>query len=166
MTFGLSLPAFTVLHVYISLIAMVAGIVLVMGMLAGRNSTFWTATFLVTTTLTSLTGFLFPFSELLPSHIVGAISLVVLAVAALAIYVGGLSGHWRWIYVAAALAAFYLNVFVGVVQAFQKIAFLQPLAPTQSEAPFLVAQLAALGIFLLLGYLALRSFHPTMPAHA
>ena len=133
-------------------------------MLAGRKLGVWTALFLATTVLTSATGFLFPFTKLLPSHVFGIISLVVLAAALLALYVFRLEGPWRWIYVATATLALYLNVFVAVVQAFQKLAFLQPLAPTQAEAPFIVAQVAVLAIFAALGFLAVKRFHPLMSA--
>ena len=93
---------------------------------------------------------------------VGIISLLVLAPALLALYAFRLDGSWRWIYVAGAVLALYLNVFVGVVQAFQKLAFLQPFAPTQSEPPFIVAQVAVLAIFVVLGFLAVKRFHPQM----
>jgi hypothetical protein len=108
-----------------------------------------------------VTGLLFPFSGLLPSHVLAIISLVVLALAVLALYVFDLAGIWRWVYVVSAVIALYLNVFVGVVQAFQKVAFLQPLSPTQSEPPFVIVQLAVLVIFILLGGWAVRSFYPT-----
>jgi hypothetical protein len=85
---------------------------------------------------------------------------VVLAAAIVALYGQGLAGPWRWIYVGGAVLALYLNVFVGVVQAFQKLPFLSPLAPTQSEPPFVVAQLVVLGLFVALGILAVRTFHP------
>jgi hypothetical protein len=160
MVLGLSLSAFTTLHVVISLIGIASGLIVLYGMLAGHRMNGWTALFLLTTILTSVTGFLFPFNGWLPSHAVGAISLVVLAAAVFALYVFRLSGAWRWIYVASALAALYLNVFVGVVQAFQKLAVLQPLAPTQSEPPFAIAQLVVLAIFLAAGFLAVRRFHP------
>ena len=160
MILGMSLSTFTTLHVIISLIGIVAGLVVLLGMLGGRKLDGWTAIFLATTVLTSATGFLFPFNKLLPSHVVGIISLAVLAIALLALYGLHLAGVWRWIYVAAAVLALYLNVFVGVVQAFQKLAFLQPFAPTQTEAPFIVAQVAVLAIFAALGVLAVRSFHP------
>jgi hypothetical protein len=163
MILGMSLSTFTTLHVIISLIGIVTGIVVVLGMLGGRKLGGWTAIFLATTVLTSATGFLFPFTKLLPSHVFGIISLVVLAAAVLALYVFRLEGPWRWIYVAGATLALYLNVFVGVVQAFQKLAFLQPLAPTQAEAPFIVAQVAVLAIFAALGFLAVKRFHPLMP---
>jgi hypothetical protein len=163
MILGMSLSTFTTVHVIISLIGIVTGIVVVLGMLGGRKLGGWTAIFLATTVLTSVTGFLFPFTKLLPSHVVGIISLVVLAVAVLALYAFHLDGPWRWIYVAGAILALYLNAFVAVVQAFQKLAFLQPLAPTQAEAPFIVAQVAVLAIFAALGLLAVRRFHPSMP---
>jgi hypothetical protein len=164
MVLGMSLSTFTTLHVIISLIGIVTGVVVVLGMLAGKNLRVWTVLFLATTVLTSATGFLFPFNKLLPSHVVGIISLVVLAAALLALYAFRLDGPWRWIYVAGATLALYLNAFVGVVQAFQKLAFLQPLAPTQAEAPFIVAQVAVLAIFAALGFLAVKRFHPLMPS--
>lgn len=160
MILGLSLSAFVTLHVVISLIGIVSGIIVLFGMLGGSRLPALTAIFLATTLLTSATGFLFPFHKLLPSHIVGIISLLVLAAALLAIYVFALAGPWRWIYVMAATVALYFNVFVGVVQAFQKLAFLQPFAPTQSEPPFVVAQLIVLAIFAALGFLAVRGFRP------
>jgi hypothetical protein len=166
MVLGLSLSTFTTLHVIISLIGIVSGAVVLIGMLGGSRLPSWTALFLATTVLTSVTGFFFPFTKLLPSHVVGIISLVVLAAALLALYVFRLEGPWRWIYVAGAALALYLNVFVGVVQAFQKLAFLQPLAPTQSEAPFLVAQLVVVAIFVVLGVLAVMRFHPETTASA
>ena len=163
MILGMSFSTFTALHVIISLIGIVTGIVVVLGMLAGKNLRVWTALFLASTVLTSATGFLFPFNKLLPSHVFGIISLVVLTAALLALYVFRLEGPWRWIYVAAAVLALYLNAFVAVVQAFQKLAFLQRFAPTQAEAPFIVAQVAVLAIFAALGFLAVKRFHPLMP---
>ncbi len=160
MTLGLSLSAFTMLHVIISLIGILSGLVVLYGMLGSQRLGGWTALFLATTILTSITGFMFPFNGLLPSHVVGAISLVLLAAALLALYAFRLHGAWRWLYVVAAVAALYLNAFVGVVQAFQKVAFLQSLAPTQSEPPFAVAQLVVLAVFLVLGFLAARRFYP------
>lgn len=164
MTLGLSLSVFTTLHVILSLIGIVTGIVVALGMLASKRLPVLTAVFLVTTVLTSVTGFLFPFHQLLPSHVFGIISLVVLVAALAGIYGFRLVGAWRWIYVATALIALYLNVFVGIVQAFQKLSFLQPFAPTQSEPPFLVAQLVVLAIFLALGFLAVRRFRPQAAA--
>jgi len=166
MIMGLSLSAFTTLHVVISLIGIVSGVAVVFGMLTSRRLEALTALFLATTVLTSVTGFLFPFDRLTPAHIVGVLSLAVLAAALFALYARRLAGPWRWIYVVGGLAALYLNAFVGVVQAFQKLAFLQPLAPTQSEAPFLVAQIAVLAAFLALGFVAVTRFRPDGVAQA
>jgi len=160
MILGMSLSMFTTVHVIISLIAIVTGFVVAWGMLADRRLPAWTAIFLATTALTSVTGFLFPFSKLTPAHVFGLISLPVLAAALAALYGRRLSGPWRLVYVVGALLALYLNTFVGIVQGFQKLAFLQPLAPTQSEAPFLVAQIAALAIFIAVGFLAAKKFNP------
>lgn len=163
MVLGMSLATFTLLHVIISLIGIATGLIVLFGMLAGKRLDGWTWLFLATTILTSVTGFFFPFDHLLPSHIVGIISLVVLALAVLARYAFRLSGAWRWIYVVTAVTALYLNCFVGVVQAFLKIPALTPLAPTQSEPPFQIAQGALLVLFIVLGFLATRRFH-TAPA--
>jgi hypothetical protein len=160
MILGMSIATFTILHVVISLVAIVAGIVVVAEWVTGRRSGGWTTLFLTTTILTSVTGFFFPFTTLLPSHIFGVLSLVVLALALVALYVFRLAGAWRWIYVGGAVIALYLNVFVAVVQAFQKLPLLKPLAPTQSEPPFLVAQLVVLVLFVALGVLAVKRFQP------
>ncbi|HEY0338981.1 MAG TPA: hypothetical protein VGC70_16680, partial [Burkholderiales bacterium] len=125
-----------------------------------------TAVFLVTTVLTSLTGFFFPRDHVLPSHIVGIISLAVLAIAIFALYSRELAGTWRWIYVVGAVLALYLNVFVGVVQSFLKIPTLNALAPMQSEPSFVVAQSVVLAIFFVLGITAVRSFRPVANAPA
>jgi hypothetical protein len=160
MILGLSIPGFTTLHVVISLIGIVSGLIVAFGWLRSRRPALCTALFLTTTVLTSVTGFLFPFTAFGPAQVVGAISLVVLAVAIAALYAFRLAGAWRWIYIVTATIALYLNCFVGVVQAFQKLSFLQPLAPTQSEPPFQIAQVAVLAIFVVLGLLAVRRFHP------
>lgn len=158
MILGMSVSAFTTLHVIISLIGIAAGLYVLAGMIGGRKSPVWTAIFLAFTVLTSVTGFFFKSAQIGPPHIIGAISLVVLAIALHAHYGAQLSGRWRWIFVVTALVALYLNVFVGVIQAFQKLRFLQPLAPTQSEPPFLAAQLAVLAIFIVGGWLAVRRY--------
>lgn len=160
MVLGMSLATFTALHVVISLIAIATGLVVAAGMLAGNRLPGWTAVFLVTTVLTSVTGFLFPFTQLLPSHIVGAISLVVLPLALVALYGKGLAGSWRGVYVIGSIFALYLNVFVLVVQAFLKIPPLNRLAPTGSEPPFAIAQIVVLALFIWLGVRAMRRFHP------
>jgi hypothetical protein len=166
MILGMSTSTFTAVHVVLSLIAIGAGIVVLAGMLRARRPAGWTAFFLATTVLTSVTGFFFPVDHLLPSHIVGIISLVVLAIALLALYGYRLAGSWRWLYVGSAVLALYLNVFVGVVQAFEKLPMLSRLAPTQSEPPFLVAQVVVLAIFAVLGIRAGIRFRPmaTRPA--
>lgn len=160
MVFGMSLATFTLLHVAISLIAIVTGLVVATGMGRSNRLPGWTAVFLVTTFLTSATGFGFPFTGLLPSHIFGVITLVVMAVSVPGLYLFHLAGHWRWIYIVGAVFTLYLNVFVLVVQAFLKVPFLTPLAPTQSEPPFAVAQLVALVLCVWLGVRAVRGFRP------
>jgi hypothetical protein len=155
---------FLQVHVLISLIGMLSGIVVLYGLLTGRPFGAWTAVFLATTVLTSLTGFPLEPSGFSPARVVGLISLVLLAIAIAALYGFHLAGTWRWIYVATAVMALYLNVFVGVVQSFQKLPFLQPLAPTQSEPPFVIAQLVVLVAFIALGILAAIRFHPELKA--
>jgi hypothetical protein len=159
MILGLSTSSFTLVHVVLSLIGIFSGAIVLFGMFRSKRPNGWTALFLATTVLTSVTGFFFPRDHLLPSHIVGVISLVVLAVAILAFYGYRLAGSWRWIYVTSAGVALYLNVFVGVVQAFQKLPFLKPLAPTQSEPPFLITQLVMLALFVVLTVVAAIRFH-------
>jgi hypothetical protein len=158
MMLGMSLAAFTTLHVIISLVAIALGFVLVADFLRGRQSARIAGLFLLTTILTSVTGFVFPASAVTPAHIVGAISLAALAAAVLALYAFGLKGIWRPIYIATAVLALYLNVFVGVVQAFQKIGPLATLAPTQSEPPFAIAQTIVLVLAIVVGWLAVRRF--------
>jgi hypothetical protein len=157
---GMSTSSFTVLHVLISLVGIAAGAVVVLGMLKNRRIERRTALFLATTVLTSVTGFLFHSASFGPPHVVGVISLVVLTVTIAALYAYRLHGAWRGIYIVGAVLALYLNVFVGVVQAFQKLSFLEPLAPTQSEPPFLVAQLVVMAAFIVLGIFAVIRFHP------
>ena len=157
---GLSIENFTILHVAISLIGIVSGLIVLFGMLRSRRLPGWTALFLATTVLTSVTGFMFPINGLTPAIVVGVISIVILAIALMALYVKHLSGAWRWIYVTTALAALYFNVFVLIVQSFQKVPALQKLAPTQSEPPFSVTQGVVLVAFLVLGTMAARRFRP------
>lgn len=164
MILGTSVPTFTLVHVVISLIGICSGLVVLFGMFKSKKLEGWTALFLATTILTSVTGFMLPADHLLPSHIVGAISLVVLAVALLALYVKRLTGFWRWLYVVTAVIALYLNDFVLVAQSFQKVPFLNALAPTGSEPPFAIAQLVVLVLFVWFGIVAVRSFHPAAKA--
>jgi hypothetical protein len=161
MTFGLSISDFTVLHVVISMVAIFSGFVVVGAMFAGSKLGGWTAFFLLMTILTSLTGFMFPFRTVTPAIVVGGIASAILLVALWALYRQRLVGGWRMVYVVAAIASLYLNVFVLIAQSFQKVSFLNPYAPTGSEPPFLIAQVTALVAFVLLGVLAARRFHPT-----
>ena len=157
---GMSLSTFTLVHVLISLVGIASGLVVLYGLLSGKRLDGWTALFLISTVLTSVTGFGFPFDHLLPSHKVAILSLVLLAIASLARYGLHMAGAWRWIYVVTAVMALYLNVFVLVFQGFEKVPALKALAPTQSEPPFLVAQLLVLALFIVLGIFAVKKFHP------
>jgi hypothetical protein len=167
MILGMSVQTFTILHVVISLIAIASGFIVVIGMFGSQPQPRWTAIFLLMTILTSVTGFLFPIHGFTPALGVGVISIVLLAVALLALYVKKLAGAWRWIYVVTAIAALWFNVFVLIVQSFQKVAFLNPLAPQvgppfagATNTQFAIAQTAALVVFVLLGIFAVIKFRP------
>jgi len=152
------MTTFTIVHVVLSLIGIISGFVVAAGLLSSKRLDGWTILFLATTLATSLTGFGFPVDRLLPSHVVGAISLVVLAFALYARYRRLMAGGWRSIYVVTAVAALYLNVFVLVVQLFLKVPALNALAPTQTEPPFAIAQLVVLVAFAGLGAAAVKRF--------
>jgi hypothetical protein len=158
----MSLATFTLAHVIISLIGIVAGLVVMFGMLASDRKPGLTAIFLLFTILTSATGFLFPFTQLLPSHMIGILSLVLLAIACIALYVMKLSGPWRWIYVVTALLSLYFNVFVLVIQSFLKIPALTAVAPGNppSGPVFAVVQGIVLVFFVLMIIGAWRRFRP------
>lgn len=160
MIFGISTVAYTLIHVLIALAGIGSGLIVVYGLLTGKTLNGWTAVFLFTTVATSVTGFGFPLDHLLPSHKLAIISLVVLAVAIAARYAFQMAGAWRAVYVITAALALYLNIFVGIVQAFEKIPALKALAPHQTELPFVIAQLGALAIFVILTVLAIKRFHP------
>ncbi len=162
MVLGMSLATFTLLHVLISLVGILAGLVAMVGLLTSNTMRGWTALFLITTILTSVTGFLFPFEKLLPSHIIGILSLVLLAIACLALYGQKLAGPWRWIYVLTAMISLYLNVFVLVIQSFLKIAPLHALAPSipPSEPPFAIVQGIVLVFFVVVTIFAVKKFRP------
>ena len=155
-----AMTTFTKVHVLISLIAIFAGFVIAFGLLTAKRLDGWTALFLAMTLLTSVTGFFFPFHGFTPAIVVGIVSLVVLAIAIFARYGRKLTRAWRWIYVVTAMLALYLNVFVLIVQLFQKVPALKSLAPTQSEPPFQIAQLCALLIFVILTVFAVIRFRP------
>src|SRR5947209_7463977 len=128
------------IHVLLSLIGIASGLAFLYRLLAGGSSDRLTLLFLAATVLTDVTGFPLPPFGFDPARIVGCLSLLLLLGAVVALYVFSLRGAWRWVYVGGAVAALYLNVFVGIVQSFQKLPFLYALAPTQSEPPFLVTQ--------------------------
>jgi hypothetical protein len=159
MVLGMSLGTYTLLHVLISLIGIGSGLIVMFGFWSRKRLDRWTSLFLATTALTSLTGFGFPFEHLLPSHILGVLSLVTLAIAIPARYVFQLAGSWRATYVIAASVALYFNCFVLVAQAFLKAPALHAVAPTGKEPPFLIAQLILLVIFVGLTIGATRKFH-------
>jgi hypothetical protein len=158
MILGMTLSTFTLFHVVLSLVGIASGLIVAYGLISGKRLDSWTAVFLIFTVLTSVTGFLFPFKHLLPSHIVGMLSLLMLAVAIFARYPRRLEGGWRRIYVVCAMVALYLNCFVLVAQAFLKVPALHALAPKGNEPPFLIAQLALMAVFVLLTILAARRF--------
>ncbi|MDE5465606.1 hypothetical protein GWG67_33980 [Bradyrhizobium sp. CSS354] len=165
MVLGLSLPAFTLVHVIISLIGIAAGLVVMFGLLGSKSMPGLTAIFLLFTILTSATGFLFPFKELLPSHIIAIISLVLLAIACLALYGMKLAGVWRPVYIVTAMISLYFNVFVLVIQSFLKVPALAALAPAVAPAPpggpvFAVVQGLVLVFFVVLTVGAWRRFKP------
>ena len=159
------LAAFTLFHVALSLAGIFSGFVVLFALLSARQSNGWTATFLGTTLATSVTGFLFPFHKFLPSHGVGIVSLIALAVAIFALYGRGLAGGWRRSYVIGAVISLYLNIFVLIAQSFMKIPALKALAPTQLEPPFLGTQVVVMVVFIVLGILAAKRF-PAEAVHA
>jgi hypothetical protein len=154
------LQIYTIVHVLISLVGIFTGLIVLFGMLAGKRLDGWTRWFLITTVATSVTGFFFPFHGFTPAIGLGMISLLVLAVTIYARYPRQLSGNWRWIYVVTAVVALYFNVFVGVVQSFEKIPALTAMAPTQTEPPFKLTQLVVLALFIVLGIVAAIRFRP------
>jgi hypothetical protein len=170
MILGMSLSTFVTVHVIISLIAIVSGIIVMFGLLTSKRMPGLTAIFLLFTILTSATGFLIPpllSEKLLPSHIVGILSLVLLAIACVALYGMKLSGAWRSVYVVTAMTSLYLNVFVLIIQAFLKVPALRALAPSvpPSEPPFAIIQGIVLVFFVIVIIGAVRRFRP-MPAFA
>ncbi|HTE96242.1 MAG TPA: hypothetical protein VK678_22470 [Bradyrhizobium sp.] len=166
MILGMSLSMFVTVHVIISLIGIVAGIIVMFGLLGSNRMPGLTAIFLLFTILTSATGFLIPpllTETLLPSHMIGILSLALLAVACIALYGMQLSGAWRWIYVVTAMISLYLNVFVLVIQSFLKVPALHALAPSvpPSEPPFAVVQGIVLVFFIIVIVGAVRRYRPT-----
>jgi hypothetical protein len=156
MIFGMT--AFTLFHVVLSLVGIFSGFVVMLGFLTAKPLDTWTGLFLGSTVLTSLTGFLFPVHGLLPSHVIGILSLIILAIAIFARYQRHLAGGWRRSYVISSMIALYLNVFVLIVQLYRKVPALKAIAPTQSEAPFKNTQLITLALFVVLSILAAIRF--------
>lgn len=156
----MSIAFLTIFHTTVSLVGIASGLVVVLGMLGARRLPWMTALFLLTTVATSATAFLFPFTRFGQGHAIGVLSLVVLVPTLLALYRFRLAGSWRWIYVAGAVTALWLNIVVGIAQLFGRVAFLNALAPTQTEPPFRLTQLAVLGLFIVLGAFAARRFRP------
>jgi hypothetical protein len=158
MVLGLSLSTFTFLHVLVSLVSIASGFVVVLGLIAGKRLPRWTALFLATTALTSLSGFLFPFKGFTPAIGLGVLSLVLLSVAVIALYRGRLAGAWRGTYIINATLALYFNFFVLIVQLFAKVPALKAIAPTQSAPAFGITQLIVMAIFVSLAVLAFKRF--------
>jgi len=151
---------FIMFHVAISAIAIVSGVAVIYGLVTANRISRWTLLFLVTTTATSVTGFFFHRDHLLPSHIVGAVALAVLALTCLALYGFRLRGVWRAVYIVGTVLSLWFNIFVLIAQAFLKVPSLHVLAPLGSEPPFAIAQSIALLVFIILGVRASRRFHP------
>jgi hypothetical protein len=158
MILGLSLSTFTLLHVLVSLVGIASGLVVILGLIAGKRLPRWTALFLATTALTSLSGFLFPFNGVTPGIVLGVLSLVLLLVAVIALYRGRLAGAWRGTYVINATLALYFNFFVLIAQLFAKVPALKAIAPTQSAPAFGITQLIVMAIFVSLAVLAFKRF--------
>ena len=160
MILGLSTSTFTLLHVLISLVGIGSGFVVMYGLLTSRQLDRWTLLFLISTAVTSISGFAFPNQHVTPGIVVGVLSLIMLTIAAVARYARGMNGIWRSTYVVTASVALYFNMFVLVVQSFEKSPALRALAPTQTEAPFLVAQGLLLTLFIVLTVLSVKRFYP------
>lgn len=163
MMLGMSLETFTIVHVVISVIAILSGFVVVFGMLGGKQLNGSTVLFLTAAVLTNVTGFMFPFEKVTPGIIVGCISMVVLAIGIAARYAFHMTGAWRSTYAVLATLALYFNCFVLVAQSFEHVPALHTLAPTGSEPPFAVAQLVVLVAFIVLGTLATKRFRRAAP---
>jgi hypothetical protein len=158
MVLGMSLQTYTAIHVIISLVGIGSGLVVLAGLLANERLDSWTTIFLTTTVLTSVTGFLFPFKGVTPGIVLGVLSMITLAVAIAARYARHLAGAWRRTYVISAVVSLYFNVFVLVVQSFEKVPALHAVAPTGKETPFAITQLIVLVGFVVLGVMAARKF--------
>jgi len=153
-----SLPTYTLIHVFLSLIGVFAGLVVVGGLMAGVRFDRWVAFFFVTTVLTNVTGFGFPFKAVTPAHVVGALSLVILPVAIAALYCKRLDGLWRKVFVVLTVFGLWLNVFVLLAQIFQKTPVLAALAPDPSAPAFAITQGLVLLLFVVIGWACLKGY--------
>jgi hypothetical protein len=154
------LQTYTIVHTFFSLVAIFTGFVVLFGLFAGKRLDGWTKCFLITAVATTVTGFFFPFHGLTPAIKLGIISTVLLAITIYARYPKALAGAWRWIYVVGAVISLYFNVFVLIVQSFEKIPALYAMAPTQTEPPFKLTQLVVLALFIVLAIAAVVRFRP------
>ena len=154
------LQIYTIIHTLISLVAILTGFVVLFGLLTGNRMDGWTKWFLISAVATTVTGFFFPFHGITPAIKLGIISSVVLVITIYARYAKHLAGAWRWIYVVGASVTLYFNVFVGIVQSFEKIPALKAMAPTQSEPPFKLTQLVVLALFVIITLVAVMRFRP------
>jgi hypothetical protein len=157
---GLSLSTFTTLHVILCFVAIGSGVIVIAGLLRSKRLEGWIAVYLVSALAASASGFGFPFEKILPSHILGVISLVVLILATVARYLFHLAGAWRWVFSVGVVLGVYFQIFVAIAQLFQKVPSFQMLAPTQSEPPFAIAQGIALGVFVALAIPGAIKFRP------
>jgi hypothetical protein len=160
MILGLNMMQFLYFHVFLSVIGLGAGVFVVIGFVSSKNFSILTTTFLITTVLTSVTGFLFPWHGFTPGIVIGILSVIVLAVAMFALYGKKLAGEWRVVYVLSTCVAFYFNFFVLVAQAFNKVSLLHSIAPSQKSPGFAVTQLFVLVLFILLSARSVKRFHP------
>ena len=158
------LQSYTIIHTLISLIAIFTGLVVLLGMLGGKRLDGWTKWFLITAVATTVTGFFFPFHGFTPAIGLGIISLPFLALTIFARYSKHLAGAWRWIYAIGAVICLYFNLFVLVVQLFEKVPALHAMAPTQTESPFKLTQVCVLVVSAVLALIAVIRFHPE-PSH-
>ena len=154
------LHIYTIIHTLISLVAIVTGLVVLFGLLAGKRLDGWTKWFLITAVATTVTGFFFPFHGLTPALTLGIMSSIVLVITTIARYPKHLTGAWRWLYTIGAVISLYFNLVVFVTQAFEKVPFLHAMAPTQTEGPFKLTQLLVLALFFILGLAAVIRFRP------
>ncbi|HWZ98031.1 MAG TPA: hypothetical protein VN025_09740 [Candidatus Dormibacteraeota bacterium] len=160
MIFGMT--PLTFIHVLLSLIGIATGFLVIFQMIGAKSLGGLNATFLWTTILTSVTGYFFPYKGVTPGIVIGAISLVALAIAAFALYSKKLAGSWRAVYVTTAVMAQFFNVLVLIVQSFMKIPALHAMAPTGDEPIVKIVQVCALLLLIVLGIAAGKKFHPEL----